>query len=94
MIQKRQILFTKTESGKLSHQYGITQPCIKTLSMSIVILVMDLVIKKYIVEIIQEDIIWGTTTRILRDFQGEITIHFLPWWITTSYVITEIILDI
>jgi hypothetical protein len=57
MIQKREILFTKTESRKLSHQYGITQPCIKTLSMSIVILVMDLVIKKYIVELIQEDII-------------------------------------
>jgi hypothetical protein len=45
MIHKRQILLTKTESGKLSHQEGITQLGIKNLSMVIFILVMDLAIK-------------------------------------------------
>jgi hypothetical protein len=37
MIHKRQILLTKTESGKLYHQDGITKLGIKNISMDIVI---------------------------------------------------------
>jgi hypothetical protein len=46
IIHKRQILLIKTEARKLSHQDGITQPGIKTLSMDIVVIVLDLVINK------------------------------------------------
>jgi hypothetical protein len=46
MCHMRQIPLTRIESGRLSHQDGITQPTIKTLSLAIVIPIMDLVIKK------------------------------------------------
>jgi hypothetical protein len=45
MNHKRQILLTKIESRKLSHQYGIIKPSMKTIYIAIVIHVMNLVIK-------------------------------------------------
>jgi endo-beta-N-acetylglucosaminidase D len=46
MFHRRKIPLMRMESRILSHQDGITQPCIKTLSLTIVIHVMDLVIKQ------------------------------------------------
>jgi hypothetical protein len=46
MFHRRKIFLTKTESGRLPHQYGITHPGTQIISLSIVIIAMDLVIKK------------------------------------------------
>jgi hypothetical protein len=46
MFHRRKIPLTRMESERLSHQDGISQLGIKTLSLAIVILVMDFVIKK------------------------------------------------
>jgi hypothetical protein len=46
MFHKREIPLTRKKYGRSSHQYEITQLGIKTLSLDIVIPVMDLVIRK------------------------------------------------
>jgi hypothetical protein len=46
MCHIRQILLTRMEYGRLSHQYGITHSIIEIISLDIVILAMALVTKK------------------------------------------------
>jgi hypothetical protein len=46
MFHRRQILFTRKELRRLSHQDGITQSSTKIVSLDIFILVMVLVIKQ------------------------------------------------